>query len=69
MGSRVADDGERERNSVKYNPKILGGKAEITENQVGQDEDRDLYKVDLIASSWEVIRSALLAHGGRTSLY
>ena len=69
MGSRVADGVEREGNSVKYNPKVLGRKAEITENQVGQDEDRDLDKVDLIASRREVIRSALLAHGGRTSLY
>ena len=69
MGSRVADGVEREWNSVKYNPKVLGWKAEITENQVGQDEDRDLDKVDLIASRQEVIRSALLAHGGRTSLY
>ena len=69
MGSRVADGVEREGNSVKYNPKVLGWKAEITENQVGQDEDRDLDKVDLIASRQEVIRSALLAHGGRTSLY
>ena len=62
MGSRVADGGERERNSVKYNPKVLGGKAEITENQVGQDEDRDFYKVSLIVIRREVIRSALLAH-------
>lgn len=69
MGSRVADGGERERNSVKYNPKVLGGKAEITENQVGQDEDRDFYKVSLIVIRREVIRSALLAHRDRTSLY
>ena len=47
---------ERERDSVKYNPKVWGGKAEITENQVGQDEDRDLYKVGLVVTSWEVIR-------------
>lgn len=60
---------ERERNSVKYNPQVLGGKAEITENQVGQEEDRDFYKVDLIVTRQEVIRSALLAHRDRTSPY
>ena len=64
MGSRVAGGGERERNSVKYNPQV-----EITENQVGQEEDRDFYKVDLIVTRQEVIRSALLAHRDRTSPY
>ena len=46
---------ERERNGVKHNPKVLGGKAEITENQLEQGEDRALYRVDLMVTRGEVI--------------
>lgn len=32
---------------IKDNPKVLGGKAEPTENLLGQGENRGLYKVAL----------------------